>query len=100
MSAYCRRCRRSHRYRLPDETGVDDVLRMEDPCPRGTGSVIWVSLGATGTLVRMNTRNLAALLAKLDRLQARHLRRAKLAEARDQRARRVVEAEGDGFRWA
>lgn len=96
----CRRCHRHHIVRLPDGTPIEPTpTPVESPCPVDQGRRVWVSLGATGNQLAMNTRNAREFLRRLELEKRRHLRRAKLAEAREQRAKRVVESEGEGFRW-
>lgn len=95
----CRRCHRHHIVSLPDGTPVVPApIAVESPCPRDDGRRVWVSLGATAGLLRMNTRNLAAFLARLEVERERHRRRAVRAGAKAARVRAAVEAEGDGFR--
>lgn len=95
----CRRCHRHHVVALPDGTSVDPApIAVESPCPHDGGRRVWVSLGATAGLLRMNTRNLAAFLARLEVERERHRRRAVRADAKAAKLRAVVEAEGDGFR--
>ena len=96
----CRRCHRHHIVRLPDGTPVDSTpIPVESPCPRDEGRRVWVSLGATGNLLAMNTRNMREFLRRLEHEKRRHLRRAIRADLKAARKRAEIEAEGDEFRW-
>ncbi len=100
VTGICRRCRgKCHVYELEDWTAVDSTPhQVESRCPRDEGRQIWVSLGTSDGLVRMNARNLKALLARLEVEKRRHLRRAVRADLRAARLREQVAQEGEEFR--
>jgi len=94
----CRRCHRHHTVALPDGTPVEVAVEVATPCPKDDRATVWVSAGATESLVRMNRRNLANFLKRLEVERERHRRRAVRADAKAAKLRAAVEAEGEGFR--
>jgi hypothetical protein len=86
-------------YTLEDWLPVDSTPHMiESKCPHDNGRMVWVSLGASAGLIRMNERNLKAFLARLEHEKRRHLRRAVRSDLKAARKRAEIEAEGDEFR--